>query len=141
MRVMVLVKATEDSEKGFVPTPENTEMLEAMGRFNEELTKAGILRAGGDGIPANGMAGRQRLAAQVEQIIALIVRHDLRRRQARPDAAATLDRGVAADGECRRDVIPARPVPAQAAELGVAWGGPDQLLGHVEASLAGVTGS
>ena len=45
MRVMVLVKATEDSEKGFVPTPENTEMLEAMGRFNEELTKAGILLA------------------------------------------------------------------------------------------------
>jgi hypothetical protein len=45
MRVMVLVKATEDSEKGFVPSPENTEMLEAMGRFNEELTKAGILLA------------------------------------------------------------------------------------------------
>jgi hypothetical protein len=34
MRVMVLVKATEDSEKGFVPTPENLAMLEAMGRFN-----------------------------------------------------------------------------------------------------------
>ena len=45
MRVMVLVKATEDSEKGFVPTPEAMEMLEAMGRFNDELRDAGILLA------------------------------------------------------------------------------------------------
>jgi hypothetical protein len=44
MRVMVLVKATEDSEKGFLPTPETTEMMEAMGRFNDELRKAAILR-------------------------------------------------------------------------------------------------
>jgi hypothetical protein len=42
MRVMVLVKATEDSEKGILPTPA---LLEAMGRFNEELRQAGILRA------------------------------------------------------------------------------------------------
>ena len=45
MRVMVLVKATEDSEKGFVRTPETTEMMEAMGRFNDELRNAGILLA------------------------------------------------------------------------------------------------
>lgn len=45
MRVMVLVKATADSEKGFVRTNETTAMMEAMGRFNEELRKAGILRA------------------------------------------------------------------------------------------------
>ena len=46
MRVMVLVKATEDSEKnGFVPTPENLAMLEAMGKFNEELQRAGVLIA------------------------------------------------------------------------------------------------
>jgi hypothetical protein len=45
MRVMVLVKATEDSEKGFVPTPETTELIEAMGRFNDELRNAGILLA------------------------------------------------------------------------------------------------
>ena len=42
MRVMVLVKATEDSEKGFFRTPETTAMMEAMGRFNDELSKAGI---------------------------------------------------------------------------------------------------
>ena len=43
MRVMVLVKATEDSEAGLMPS---TELLEAMGRFNEELVKAGIMLAG-----------------------------------------------------------------------------------------------
>ena len=43
MRVMILVKATEDSEKGFVPTPETMAMMEAMGKYNDELEKAGIL--------------------------------------------------------------------------------------------------
>ena len=43
MRVMVLVKATEDSEKGPLPTPWADEMLDAMGRFNDELRNAGIL--------------------------------------------------------------------------------------------------
>ena len=45
MRVMVLVKATEDSEKGFHLTPETKVMLEEMGKYNEELRKAGILKA------------------------------------------------------------------------------------------------
>ena len=45
MRVMVLVKATEDSERGFDPTPEAMDMMAAMGRFNDELQKAGILVA------------------------------------------------------------------------------------------------
>lgn len=43
MRVMVFVKATADSEKGVLPT---TEALEAMGRFNEEIVKAGVMLAG-----------------------------------------------------------------------------------------------
>jgi hypothetical protein len=43
MRVIVFVKATEDSEKGYSPDPWTTEMMEAMGRFNDELRKAGIL--------------------------------------------------------------------------------------------------
>lgn len=42
MRVMVLVKATQESEKGFVPSPESDAMMAAMGKFNEELTAAGI---------------------------------------------------------------------------------------------------
>ena len=46
MRVMVLVKATEDSEAGIMPT---TEMFEAMGAFNEKLVAAGIMQTG-DGL-------------------------------------------------------------------------------------------
>jgi hypothetical protein len=43
MRVMVLVKATKDSEAGVMPP---TELLESMGKYNEELVNAGILLAG-----------------------------------------------------------------------------------------------
>ncbi len=43
MRVMVLVKATKDSEAGNMPS---TELLAAMGKYNEELVKAGIMQAG-----------------------------------------------------------------------------------------------
>ncbi len=43
MRVMVLVKATKDSEAGIMPS---TEILEAMGKYNEELIKAGIFLTG-----------------------------------------------------------------------------------------------
>jgi hypothetical protein len=43
MKVMVIVKATKSSEAGVMPT---TELLEAMGNYNEELVKAGIMLAG-----------------------------------------------------------------------------------------------
>ena len=43
MRVMVMVKATNDSEAGVMPS---TELLTAMGAYNEELVNAGIMKAG-----------------------------------------------------------------------------------------------
>ena len=44
MRVMVFVKATEDSEKGMdLTSPETLRMMDDMGRFNDELEKAGIM--------------------------------------------------------------------------------------------------
>jgi len=46
MRVMVIVKATKDSEAGLMPS---TELLEAMGKYNEQLLNAGIMLAG-DGL-------------------------------------------------------------------------------------------
>jgi hypothetical protein len=46
MRVMVLVKATKDSEAGTMPP---AELFEAMGKFNEDLVAAGIMQAG-DGL-------------------------------------------------------------------------------------------
>jgi hypothetical protein len=49
MRVMVFVKATEDSEAGMKPSPELSQMFVDMGKFNEELVKAGVMVAG-DGL-------------------------------------------------------------------------------------------
>ncbi|SFP23711.1 YciI family protein [Pseudomonas borbori] len=43
MRFMVIVKATADSEAGVMPSEE---LLAAMGRYNEELAEAGVMRAG-----------------------------------------------------------------------------------------------
>src|ERR1700694_531956 len=43
MRFMVIVKASKDSEAGVMPS---TELLTAMGKFNEEMVKAGIMEAG-----------------------------------------------------------------------------------------------
>ena len=43
MRVMVMVKATAESEAGAMPS---SELLEAMGKYNEELIKAGVMLAG-----------------------------------------------------------------------------------------------
>ena len=54
MKVMVLVKATRDSEAGMMPT---AELLEAMGRFNEELAEAGIMLAG-EGLKPTSQAKR-----------------------------------------------------------------------------------
>jgi hypothetical protein len=54
MRVMVLVKATEDSETGVMPAPE---AFEAMGRFNTELVDAGLLLAA-DGLTPSAKGKR-----------------------------------------------------------------------------------
>ena len=43
MRFMVIVKASKDTEAGVMPS---TELLTAMGKFNEELVKAGVMEAG-----------------------------------------------------------------------------------------------
>ena len=43
MRVMVLVKATQDSETGATPPEWTAQMMAAMGRFNDELREAGVL--------------------------------------------------------------------------------------------------
>ena len=54
MRVIVFVKATADSEAGIMPP---SELLEAMGRYNEELVNAGIM-LGGDGLKPSSQARR-----------------------------------------------------------------------------------
>ena len=54
MRVMVIVKATADSEAGKLPTVED---LTEMGKFNEELIKAGVMLAG-EGLQASSKGVR-----------------------------------------------------------------------------------
>lgn len=49
MRVMVFVKATEDSEQGLPPKAEFEPLMNEMGKFNDELIAAGVMEAG-DGL-------------------------------------------------------------------------------------------
>ena len=54
MRVMVMVKATKDSEAGMLPS---AKLLEDMGKYNEQLVKAGIMLAG-DGLKPSSQGKR-----------------------------------------------------------------------------------
>jgi hypothetical protein len=54
MRFMALVKANSDSEAGVLPT---REQLEEMGKFNEEMVKAGVMLAG-EGLQASSKGAR-----------------------------------------------------------------------------------
>src|ERR687886_266043 len=65
MRVMVLVKASKDSEAGVMPS---TELLEAMGKFNEELVKAGVMLAG-EGLHPSSKGKRVRFSGDKRTVI------------------------------------------------------------------------
>jgi hypothetical protein len=58
MRFMVLVKANQDSEAGVMPSEE---LLVEMGKFNEQLVKAGVMLAG-DGLQPSSKGARIRIA-------------------------------------------------------------------------------
>ncbi|HEY1252064.1 MAG TPA: YciI family protein [Thermoanaerobaculia bacterium] len=65
MRVMVLVKANKDSEAGILPDPK---ALAEMGKFNEELLKAGVMLAA-DGLRASSKGKRVRFAKGKKSVI------------------------------------------------------------------------
>ena len=65
MRVMVLVKATAESEAGIMPSEE---LLAAMGKFNEELVKAGIMLAG-EGLHPSSRGARVRFSGATRTVI------------------------------------------------------------------------
>ncbi len=80
-RVMVLVKATEDSEAGILPS---TDLLEAMGRYNEELADAGVLLSG-EGLQPSSKGKRAAFhgpsrtvvdgpLAATEELVAVVIR-------------------------------------------------------------------
>jgi hypothetical protein len=65
MRVMVLVKASDESEADVMPS---TELLTEMGEYNEELVKAGIMLAG-DGLKASSHGKRVRFSGSDRTVI------------------------------------------------------------------------
>jgi hypothetical protein len=65
MRVMVFVKANKESEAGQMPT---TEMLAEMGRYNEQLVKAGIMQAG-EGLHPSSRGKRVRFSGSQRTVI------------------------------------------------------------------------
>jgi hypothetical protein len=65
MRVMVIVKASKDSEAGKLPS---RELLEAMGKYNEELVKAGIMLSG-EGLQPSSKGARVRFSGNTRTVI------------------------------------------------------------------------
>ncbi len=65
MRVMVIVKATADSEAGKMPSQK---LLEEMGKFNEELVKAGVMLAG-EGLQPSSKGKRVRFSGKERKVI------------------------------------------------------------------------
>ena len=65
MRFMVIVKANKDSEAGVLPS---TEILTAMGKFNEELVKAGVMLAG-EGLHPSSKGVRVRFSGGKHTVI------------------------------------------------------------------------
>src|SRR5712671_902018 len=65
MRCIVMVKATKDSESGVMP---GNELLTEMGKFNEELVKAGIMLAG-EGLQPSSKGKRVRFSGKKRSVI------------------------------------------------------------------------
>ena len=65
MRVMVIVKATADSERGVMPS---TQLLTDMGKFNEQLVKAGVMLAG-EGLQPSSKGKRVRFAGATRKVV------------------------------------------------------------------------
>jgi len=64
MRFMVIVKADKNSESGALPDPK---LLEEMGKFNEELTKAGVMLAG-EGLQASSKGARVKFSGSQRSV-------------------------------------------------------------------------
>ncbi len=65
MRVMVLIKASEDSEAGVMPSQE---LLTQMGKYNEELVKAGVMLAG-EGLHPSSKGARVRFKGSERSVV------------------------------------------------------------------------
>ena len=68
MRCMVIVKADKDSEAGLLATKKTKETFAAMGKFNEELVRAGVMLAG-EGLQPSSKGKRVRFSGQQRTVI------------------------------------------------------------------------
>ena len=64
MRFMIIVRASQDSEAGKLPSPE---LLAAMGKYNEELVKAGVMQAG-EGLQASSKGARVKFSGTTRTV-------------------------------------------------------------------------
>ena len=67
MRFMIIVKATKESESGVLP-PETEQLFEEMGRFNEEMAKAGVLLSA-EGLLPSSKGARVRFSGDKRIVI------------------------------------------------------------------------
>jgi hypothetical protein len=121
MRFMAIVKATKDSEAGVLPSKE---LLAAMGKFNEELMKAGVLLAG-EGLQPSSKGARVRFSGTKRTVIdgpftetkELIAGFWLLQVRSKEEAIEWIKRSPAPfDGECEieiRQVFEASDFPAE----------------------------
>lgn len=65
MRFMIIVKATKESEAGVMPS---TQLLTEMGKFNEELVKAGVMLAG-EGLQPSSKGARVRFSGRERTVV------------------------------------------------------------------------
>src|SRR3954468_17944465 len=65
MKFMVIVKATKESEAGVLPS---SELMEAMGKFNEDLIKAGVLLAA-EGLQSSSKGARLKFSGNTKTVV------------------------------------------------------------------------
>ena len=68
MRFMIIVKSTPEIEAGIVPTEDMTKMFEQMGKYNEELVKAGVMLAG-EGLHPSSKGARVRFSGGSTSVV------------------------------------------------------------------------
>ncbi len=101
MRVMVIVKASKESEAGILPS---TELLAKMGAYNEQLVKAGVMLAG-DGLHPTSKGKRVKFTGEKRLVTRRAICRDERTDCRLLDVAGPVDRrsgGMAEAGSVRR---------------------------------------
>ena len=130
---MVLVKATKDSEAGILP---DEKMLSEMGRFNEELTKAGVMLAG-EGLQASSKGARVRFDGAKRTVIdgpfaetkELVAGFWLWQVKSKEEAIEWLKRAPFKEGEVEiRQVFELEDFPKDPAEKPDGWRQKEQLF-------------